>query len=344
VRHLVLEGSAQDRGQLHGSTWANEIQNFAKLRKGLLKKSLDSWSFDQINKLAQAHLNVLKRDNELWQEFTGISEGSGVDLVDLMILNNHTDLRDFHASPPDETFLECSCFAFKKGKQLVIGQTWDMHATARDFVAHTTLVKGKGKQEIFTLTGCLGLTGVSSSPFGVFINNLRSHNVKIGLAWPALVRKLLDAKTIAGAHEILKANMPSAGRNFLLADNANAANFEVTANETAQVGDLSKGILFHTNHYLSDLKKSEDPIARSKTTFDRYDYLAKRLPEIYAGDISVKAIGENFLNKAVGIISIPASKDHQNGTATCGGLLYDFSSSEGISFEGLYSENNHLKI
>jgi hypothetical protein len=44
-----------------------------------------------------------------------------------------------------------------------------------------------------------------------------------------------------------------------------------------------------------------------------------------------------------GIISLEAPKD-PHGSATCGGLIYDFSQKSGISFQGLYSDNKHLKI
>lgn len=83
--------------------------------------------------------------------------------------NNYTDFRDFDKGDFDDSFFECSCFAFKKGNNILIGQTWDMHASATPYVAHLTVKKDNETQEIFTLTGCLGLTGVTKQPFLAFL-------------------------------------------------------------------------------------------------------------------------------------------------------------------------------
>ena len=340
MRHLVLSGTPQERGILHGKTWAKEIHEFATIRKNLLLKIINP---KKLNILAETHLDILRNDEELWDEFCGISEAAEISPNDLMILNNYTDFRDFDKGDFDESFFECSCFAFKKNNKILIGQTWDMHASATPYVAHLTVKKENQTQEVFTLTGCLGLTGISTNSFGVFINNLRSRELNIGLAWPALVRKLLDSKSISEAETTLHNNMPSAGRNFLLCDNAEASNFEVTAKQIAREGDLSRGYIFHTNHYVTKLKETEELTTRSQTTLNRYKYLSEKIPELAKENLSVQLIGEKLLNTSLGIISLEAPKD-PHGSATCGGLIYDFSQKSGISFQGLYSDNKHLKI
>jgi len=343
MNHLVLSGSPRERGLLHGKTFAKEIHDFAKIRKDLLSNVFKSWTKEKFSKLVELHLQVLKKDHEIWEEFAAIAEAAQISHKDLMVLNNHTDLRDFIAGQIDETFFECSCFVIKKGTQILAGQTWDMHASAKPYVLHLTVKKGNQTQEIFTLTGCLGLTGVTSSGFGVFINNLRSTELGIGYAWPATVRKLLDCTSLDEAPNVLRSFLPSAGRNFLLVDKKEASCFEVTGKNIERIGDLSKGFLFHTNHYLSSLKVKEEENARSKTTFDRYAYLSEHIPRIASGEITVKNICEEIFNKSLGILSLAPPKD-PHGSATCGGLVYDFTSKEGISFEGLYSEKNFISF
>ncbi len=343
MRHLVLTGTPLERGLLHGKTWTKEIHELAVIRKSLLLDTLKTWSVEKVSKLAEDHLKILQRDSELWEEFRGISEGAKISLVDLMILNNHTDMRDFGDSDFDDSVYECSCFAFKQGTHLIAGQTWDMHGSAQDYVAHLTLKKENTTQEIFTLTGCLGLTGVALTGTSVFINNLRSREVKVGYAWPAVVRKLLDAP-FEKAEETLNTYMPSAGRNFLLSNGQIAVNYEVTGKQILKHDDVSKGYLFHTNHYLSTLKNTEEASTRSQTTFRRYEYLQDKVPQIAKEALNLKNISQKLFSDSVGTLSMARSSTNPNSSATCGGLIYDYEKKEGVSFEGLFSDKKHLYI
>lgn len=344
MKRLELSGTAYARGLLHGQSCASEIQEFAEIRKSLLVSALKNWSSQKLNNLLDKHLEVLKKDSELWDEFRGIAEGSKTSLRDLMILNNHTDLRDFGESDYDESLLECSCFAFKKGPKLVAGQSWDMHGSAEPFVIHLSIDLGSHKQEIFSLAGCLGLAGVNSHGLGVFINNLRSREVDIGFAWPAVVRKLLTATNTQEAKQLLRAHMPSGGRNFLLVDHSQATNVETTSKQIAEHGNLNNGFTFHTNHYLSHLKSTEEESTRSKTTLDRYECLEKHASIAIKSDISIKSVSEELFNKTETTISIPRSLRDPHASATCGGILYNFNDKKGLSFKGLYSNNDTLNF
>ena len=353
MKHLSLKGSPQERGHIHGESLRADIQSFAALRKELLLKVLPQ---EKLNTLVEAHLNFFKNDLELWAEFEALAQAAGLELCDLMILNNHTDLRDFSLVSDDylASFFECSCFALqKKSGLIVIGQTWDMHASAEPYVCHLTLEKELNgqtvKQEIFSLAGCLALTGTSSTGVGVYINNLRSSELKIGLPWPAVVRKLLDCASLADVKPTLQKNSGSAGRNFLVATAREARNFEVTGQNVSSAGstqDNSENILLHTNHYLSGLKATEDLANRSKSTLDRYDYVQKKLrtlahPEGDAHDLAQKLLTSADADK---VFCIPAPSDDPHGSATCGGHLFDYQSGKGFSFTGLYSSRDFFEF
>ncbi|MEZ4814079.1 MAG: C45 family peptidase [Bdellovibrionota bacterium] len=345
MRHLKLSGTARERGLTHGKAWPKEIHEFAAIRKSLIKEAMPLWSEHKLKQLLDAHIEFLKKDKELWEEFAGIAEGAAISLRDLMILNNHTDLRDFAEGDFDERLLECSCFAYKKGTKTIAGQTWDMHASAQPYVAHLSIEKENFTQEVFTLTGCLGLAGVSNKSFAVFINNLRSREVNVGYAWPAFVRMLLNCQDIAQAQSLVKEKLPSSGRNFLLVEKEHAINLEVTGKRFETVGNLKQGTLFHTNHYVGSLKETEEEGTRSKTTVNRYNCLEKISPEVIsASNFNLEAVADKILIQNPGVLSIPPSPTEAHASASCGGLIYDFESQEGISFAGLYAENDHLKI
>lgn len=98
--------------------------------------------------------------------------------------------------------------------------------------------------------------------------------MKIGLAWPALIRKILDESSLQAAEKCIANNLPSGGRSFLLSDPNQAVGFEVTGQQIKSFGKIKDEIfLAHTNHYLTDLKETEDLESRSKSTFDRLEKL-----------------------------------------------------------------------
>ncbi len=346
MRHLILEGSPTKRGNIHGEEWSKEINEFAAIRKEILAGVFKKHEQDVLKNLVDKHLSVLKKDEELWQEFSAIASASKMSLHDLMILNNHTDIRDFAElnSSDIADLLECSCFASLLNKEILIGQTWDMHASARPYVAHLTIKKEDSTQEIFTLTGCLALTGISTHGTGVFINNLRSKELSIGLAWPALVRKLLDQKSIEEAQLTIQDHMPSAGRSFMISSKSEVKAIEVTGQRSVIAGTLSKNssqTLLHTNHYLSELKDSEDLSTRSQTTLNRYTFLDAHLKKFSDSKSSDLGTGV-LLNDTQEILSITPPPGQPHASATCGGLLYNYASKSGRSFSGNYKENDYF--
>ena len=340
MKHLTLRGVPFDRGVEQGRAWRNEILKLAEIRKELLVPFFDG--NDRLLKLVDAHIKVLQKDVELYDEFRGVSEAAGISEDDLMILNNYTDLRDFAGLEADDDLLECSCFAVKVGGGIVGGQTWDMHASAQPFVSHLTVEKVGLTQEIFTLTGCAGLAGVNSWGLGVFINNLRSNEVRVGLAWPMLIRKILDQKDIPSAVEIIKTNMPSGGRNFLLVTKTEAQSLEVTGKNVHHYGDMKNDFLVHTNHYLSPLTATEDEKSRSKTSFDRYQHMLGEIPQMLTGAQDWMGFSNLLLaGEKSEVISIAMNTENPHGSATCGGMLCDFRMSEGVSFAGLFREKDY---
>ncbi len=344
LKHLTIEGTSFEKGTQQGKAWAKEIKELAKIRKALLLEAFKK-APHKLEPLLASHIEVLKKHPDLWDEAKGICETANISQEGLMILNNYTDLRDFVDLSSTEEVGECSCFAIKTNEGVIAGQTWDMHGSALPFVAHLTVKDGSSTQEIFTLTGCFGLTGINSHGIGVFINNLRSSEVAVGLAWPALIRKILSQHTLIDAVATIKKNMPSAGRNFILADNSEALCLEVTGKRVSSCGDLSKGYLIHTNHYTTELKTTEDLELRSKTTVDRMAFLEKRIPEILKKTNELNSFSrELFIGEASKAICFSCDDIESADTATCGGMVYDFAQSKGLSFKGLLSENKIYKF
>ena len=56
---------------------------------------------------------------------------------------------------------------------------------------------------MFSLTGCLGLTGMNASRVAIAINNLYSTDATLGVVWPALVRRALQCTNALAARDLI---------------------------------------------------------------------------------------------------------------------------------------------
>jgi isopenicillin-N N-acyltransferase-like protein len=77
---------------------------------------------------------------------------------------------------------------------------------------------GDDEVVMFTLTGCLGMTGLTADGVGVTINNLSSTDGQVGVVWPALVRAMLASGSAAAARDRLLATRLSSGHHYMMGD------------------------------------------------------------------------------------------------------------------------------
>ena len=125
--------SAKDRGRVHGETFADDVKELAEIRLGLISAAWQGASEKDVLALAEEHLPVLRKyDQDLYQEFQGIAQAAGVTEAELLVLNHYTDLRDMGIT---EKALEegCSILHARYDEEVLVAQTWDMHATAEPF-------------------------------------------------------------------------------------------------------------------------------------------------------------------------------------------------------------------
>ncbi|WP_225154586.1 hypothetical protein, partial [Bradyrhizobium sp. NBAIM08] len=80
-----------------------------------------------------------------------------------------------------------------------------MHATAIPFVMmlHVPGADGAPGAWLLSLTGCLGLAGMSAARLAVGINNLYSKDATVGVVWPAVVRRALQLASAPAARDAI---------------------------------------------------------------------------------------------------------------------------------------------
>lgn len=283
------DAAPREQGRAHGEELRELIVRIADIRTRL---TVDKGRFadrDAVLAAAREHLPVLERWNpELHQELLGIADGSGVSAAELVVVNHYTDLRDLDPDvrdfalavrdhPGDE---ECSAVWARTPVGGVLGQTWDMHGSAQDYVMMLGVPARGAHPAAWTLsiTGCLGMTGLNDRGLGVTINNLRSTDARIGVLWPALVRRVLqESAAEAGRDVVLNAPLGS-GHHYLVATDAAAYGVETSGNHQRVVfRSQDDDAYVHTNHCLHADIEAHSEVAPGSTTHERYAALTVSL-------------------------------------------------------------------
>jgi isopenicillin-N N-acyltransferase-like protein len=268
-------------------------------------------------------------------------------------------MRDFSWRDKNSVSLQdggCSVFSVRGKTERICGQTWDMDATALSYVVHLSLKasdKSELSSEVFSLTGCLGLSGVNSKSVGVFINNLHCRETGNGLAWPALVRGMLNQDSAASALKFMETHLPASGHNYLICDPKETLNVESTGQRVVVTArSSSPGAIFHTNHYVDpSLKDQEISERRSLTTHGRYGALETFFRGFkfdgFTYDSVAQGVFEGETGKTVSIPLPPAARhDIKKAPAavTCGGILVDLVARTGELYAGVYADGDRRAI
>lgn len=276
------------RGESHGERWRSAIHELAAIRQDLLLRRGPLQSAAEVERLAHLHLGVLERDlPELHAELLGVARGAAIPPEAIVVLNHYTDLRDLPRSlvadadtdepapPAPAAGDEGGCTAiYIPGRDApVLGQTWDMHASAAPFVRLLRIRPRSGDREVlcFTLVGCLGMCGVNERGVAVTINNLTCTDGQVGIVWPAQVRALLDEGTAEAARRRLMAARVGGGRHFMITDGDDFFGIECSGQRKILTQTGAGGAHLHTNHCFDPVLRKVEAVARTSTTFRRFE-------------------------------------------------------------------------
>ena len=299
IRVLTLSGSPFEIGYAHGAAHRDAIRHFADERVRLSGDPLwtgRTLSRTEVLDLAEACLTEHERyAPELVEELRGMAAATALTLAELLIVNGFTDFIDtvHHVGPgtvqPAAPVGADNCTAFLVPNSLAngqgfFGQTWDMHDSA---TPHVILLRGEPEAApaflCFTTVGCVGMIGMNEAGVAVGINNLLGADGQIGVTWPFVVRKMLQAETAEAALEALQ-NAPLAGaHNYLIMDRAGTG-YNVEASATVEhVTPLGTEPVIHTNHCLVEAtRRAERP--RDAFSLSSSEARAAQAQELLGGE------------------------------------------------------------
>ena len=181
-----------------------------------------------------------------------MADAAGITPAEAVVVGGFTDLVDVVRSVVGTAPVEHNCTAVLNPEAGFLAQTWDMHASAGEFVIMLKLDPIAGPNAIVqTTAGCLGQMGMNEAGISIGINNLTSLG-KPGVTWPFVVRRVLEQTDLDSAVEVVTGAELAGGHNFLLmGPDGDAVNIEAMPGGQ-QVTRTSDTAFVHTNHCLSE--------------------------------------------------------------------------------------------
>ena len=249
-------------GDAHGRAHGAEIRRYARDRVELVAEGL--WSGGPLERgavleLAEACLPAHEAFSpRLHAEMLAMASAAGITPAEAVVVGGFTDFVDTVRAategphPPTVTEDDCTAFVVPDGRAAgagMLGQTWDMHDTATDFVVLARLRPDTGPNAlVFTTVGCLGQIGMNEAGVGVGINNLTGNDGGFGVTWPSVVREMLNQTTAAEALGVLLRADLAGAHSYLILD-AEGRGYCVEAMPSARpVQTLAAEPIVHTNH------------------------------------------------------------------------------------------------
>lgn len=297
IRVTQLTGDAHAMGVQHGRAHAKQIAELTEDRLRLCRDGFwvgDGSADIDVFALADRCWDAQRRyDEPTTAEIEGLAAATNIPPRDLLITSGFTDFVDAvraaasvsadpASSPADAggcTAVLAHPAATADGRPY-LAQTWDMHASATDFVvmldARST-EPATPRAMVFTVTGCVGMIGMNDAGLAVGINNLASHDGTPGVVWTTVVRRMLRETTADAALAVLQAAPLAGAHHYLLLDAAGIG-YAVEASPNHRVVrplDQAHPTLAHTNHCLHpetaalEAKRDGVPADSSRLRLDR---------------------------------------------------------------------------
>ncbi|HZD22124.1 MAG TPA: C45 family peptidase, partial [Acidimicrobiia bacterium] len=262
MRVLEVFGDSADLGGGHGSACSDMIRKYTDDRIELT--SQEDWSGgeadrDLILSCADEILPFHERFSEsLYGEMLAMASAAGITPQEAVTVGGFTDLVDVVRSRVGRLGEEHHCTGIINPRTGVFAQTWDMHASAGEFVIMLKIDPLFGPDAfVQTTAGCLGQIGMNEAGIAVGINNLTSMG-KPGVTWPLVVRKVLTQTNLDDAIKVvLDADLAGGHNYFLMGPDGEGATIEAMPGKK-RVTRTSGAPLVHANNCLFPETRAEE--------------------------------------------------------------------------------------
>ncbi len=315
LRVLPVNGGPAAMGDTHGRTYGGMIRAYLEDRIEL--SAQERWSGGESNRdliveVAESTLEEHERYSpDLYEEMTAMASAAGMTPAEAVVVGGFTDLVDVVRTRVGSAPSEDNCTAVINPGAGFYAQTWDMHASAGEFVVMLQGDPSDGPRFLVQTTmGCLGQMGLNEAGISIGINNLTSWG-RPGVTWPTVVRKVLQQSNLDTAiNAVLEAPL-AGGHNFLImGPDGEGVNIEAMPMHR-EVTRVTGSPYVHSNHCLVPTTESEQ---------------AERIEaSVVSSDIRLK-LGYELADDVEALFAEPEISRHASqphDVATCGAVIIE---------------------
>jgi predicted choloylglycine hydrolase len=285
---VTLEGSAFERGVIHGKTLKAQIHELVKLWKADLVERYKMPADAFIKKFVQQtdfQPAIKKWTPELLEEIRGIAKGADLDFESVFVFQLPDE---YWVNGPGITGDHCSAVGFsRKGdRPTLIAQNMDLEGFRDGFqvILHIKYPGSKLESLVVTNAGLIALNGLNNRSIGICCNTLSQlAYCKDGLPVACVVRGVLEQQTEEAAVDFVRRIKHASGQNYIIGGPAKVYDLECSASKVAPFTTARPDMVWHTNHplvnddYSAKFKEEPDKKKALANTTARLESVQKRV-------------------------------------------------------------------
>lgn len=241
---ITVAGSPRDMGRQLGDAARELIRGFVAAALQRVNLTIRV-SRKQAETTAAKSLEFAEKYSpDSCAELHGMAEATGLDIIDLMILQIRNQLQN----EPEAGCTSLSLAAAGNRGRL-LAQNWDNDPGLDPFTIVLTR-KPTGKPALVNVTqaGLIAYIGFNDAGIGVCLNTLPAPSRPIGVPHYFQVREIYEAKSLDGAIHAVKRAHRAIPANIMLTTPEGPADLEVTIDDVHALRADEQGRVTHTNH------------------------------------------------------------------------------------------------
>ncbi|MGG4496529.1 C45 family autoproteolytic acyltransferase/hydolase [Brevibacillus reuszeri] len=261
---LRISGTAHDRGRQFGQLAKEQIlTNLRAYERAFREGAAISWE-EATAYAAQFIPWIEQYDQEIMEEIKGISEGAGIDLLDIVALNARSEIITNLGSSTSKAD-GCTCIAAvppaTEKQETLIGQNWDwINLVEKGLVVVEIEQSPRPTILMVTEAGIVGKIGMNANGLAVCLNFLRTSEKAIGVPIHIVLRGILNSSTLSQAIRQITRLQRGTAANYLLAHLEGEAVGVEAAPVNYDVFYPLEGHIAHTNHFISPRIQIDDSV------------------------------------------------------------------------------------
>ena len=349
--HLSPNGTPMERGLEFGRCQARRVARTIEAYRWLFQE-VYLLSLDEIRSMGHdVAVQLSRRWPHFSEEIEGIARGSGQSMEELCAINARTEILAGRQWP------ECSVVAIVPQiaeEPVLLGQNWDWYSASRDSLVAWKVYTG-GHEWFMTITeaGILAKFGFNSHGVGCCLNMLETtadggpSKVPVHL----LLRLVLEkCRSVSDAAATLTSQCTSASSAITVAQdgpNREAVCYELSPGGAKALKADSRGVLLHTNHFLSPPLSGPDTALESQGSRERLRELAAWSSAVTSpvGLEDLKSVFRSHHCSPMGICKHPGpARTEEDQIETLASVLMDLSARRMLVADGLPCETEYQEV